>query len=182
MTFQNKINNNKSNINPDSGDKVSSQTTGRLDIRNRIRNFIDRAKKLEGDPTYIARGMAIGVFIGVTPTIPFHTAIAIALAFIFNASKPAAIVDVWFSNPLTIPIFYYGSYKVGALLFHLEIPSNFKEMPVSQIVELGAEVTVAGICGGVIFGAPFGIAAFFLTRFLFQRLRLKRKTEREHLG
>ena len=117
----------------------------------------------------------------MTPTIPFHTAIAIALAFIFRASKPAAVLGVWFGNPLTVPIFYYGSYKVGALLFHLEVSSDFKEMPISQMVELGAEVTAAVICGGIIIGAPFGIAAFFLTRFLFQKLRLKRKAKRESI-
>ena len=151
-----------------------------MTFQHKIRIFIDLVKKLEGDPTYVARGMAIGVFIGVTPTIPFHTAIAIALAFIFKASKPAAIVGVWFGNPLTIPIFYYGSYKVGALLFDLEISYNFKEMPISQMLELGTEVTVATMCGGVIIGAPFGIAAFFLTRSMFRRLRLKRKVKKEH--
>lgn len=40
--------------------------------KKRIQVFITRFKKLQGTPHYVAKGMAIGIFIGVTPTIPFH--------------------------------------------------------------------------------------------------------------
>ena len=59
-------------------------------INNRIRDFILKAKRLEGDPHFIALGLAIGVFVGFTPTIPFHTVLAVALAFLFKGSKAAA--------------------------------------------------------------------------------------------
>ena len=178
MTFQNKIDK-KSDINENSENKIAPQSPGWLDLKGKIRTFLDRVKKLKGDPTYVAKGMAIGVFIGVTPTIPFHTAIAIALAFIFKASKPAAIVGVWFGNPVTIPLFYFGSYKVGALLFRLDISADLKGLPISEILEMGAEVTIAIMCGGIIIGIPFGIAAFFITRYMFHRLQIRRKA-REH--
>ena len=180
MTFQNKIDK-KSDTNEDSKHKIAPQNPKWFDFRGNIKTFLNRVEKLEGDPTYVAKGMAIGVFIGVTPTIPFHTAIAIALAFIFKASKPAAIVGVWFCNPVTLPLFYYGSYKVGALLFRLEISADLIAMPISQILEMGAEVTIAIMCGGIIIGIPFGIAAFFITRFMFHRLQLKRKARQDHI-
>ncbi len=180
MTFQNK-NDKKSDTNEDSENKIAPQNPGWFDFRGNIRTFLDRVKKLKGDPTYVAKGMAIGVFIGVTPTIPFHTVIAIALAFIFKASRPAAIAGVWFGNPVTIPLFYFGSYKVGALLFRLDISSDLKGMPISEILEMGAEVTAAIMCGGTIIGIPFGIAAFFITRSVFQRLQLKRKARQDRI-
>ncbi len=37
-----------------------------------FREFFEHAKKLQGDPHYVAMGMAIGVFVAITPTIPFH--------------------------------------------------------------------------------------------------------------
>ncbi len=180
MTFQNKIDK-KSDINENSENKITPQSPGWFNFRVHIRAFLDRVKKLKGDPTYVAKGMAIGVFIGVTPTIPFHTAIAIALAFIFKASKPAAIVGVWFCNPVTLPLFYYGSYKVGALLFRLDISADLKGMPISEILEMGAEVTAAIMCGGIIIGIPFGIAAFFITRSVFHRLQLRRKARQDRI-
>ena len=80
------------------------------------KDFVERFKKLQGEPPYIAMGMAVGVFVSITPTIPFHTVIAIALAFILRGSKPAAAIGVWFCNPVTLPLFYLASYKTGMFL------------------------------------------------------------------
>ena len=181
VTFQNKIDK-KSGAKKYSENKTASQKPRWLDIRGYVRAFLDRVKKLNGDPTYVAKGMAIGVFVGVTPTIPFHTALAFALAFIFKASKPAAITGVWFCNPVTLPLFYYGSYKVGAFLFHLKISADLKAMPITEILRLGAKVTAALVCGGIINGIPFGIAAFFITRSVFQRIQLRRKARQDRIA
>ena len=140
-----------------------------------IREFTERVKKLHGDPHYVAMGMAIGVFIGITPTMPFHTVIAVALAFIFRGSKAAAALGVWFCNPLTAPLFYWGSYKAG--MFILGDPGSFdvKFESISELLKLGADVTMAMIAGGVILGILPGIAAYFLTRKIFIAIR-SRKT------
>jgi len=140
-----------------------------------IREFTERVKKLHGDPHYVAMGMAIGVFISITPTIPFHTIIAVALAFIFRGSKAAAALGVWFCNPLTAPLFYWGSYKAGMLFLGNQGPLNVKFESILELIKLGADVTMAMIMGGVILGILPGIAAYFLTRKIFLTIR-SRKT------
>jgi len=140
-----------------------------------IREFTERVKKLHGDPHYVAMGMAIGVFISITPTIPFHTVIAVALAFIFRGSKAAAALGVWFCNPLTAPLFYWGSYKAGMLFMGNQGPFNVKFESILELIKLGADVTMAMIMGGVILGILPGIAAYFLTRKIFLTIR-SRKT------
>jgi len=140
-----------------------------------IREFTERVKKLHGDPHYVAMGMAIGVFISITPTIPFHTIIAVALAFIFRGSKAAAALGVWFCNPLTAPLFYWGSYKAGMLFLGNQVPFNVKFESILELIKLGADVTMAMIMGGVILGILPGIAAYFLTRKIFLTIR-SRKT------
>ena len=140
-----------------------------------IREFTERVKKLHGDPHYVAMGMAIGVFISITPTIPFHTIIAVALAFIFRGSKAAAALGVWFCNPLTAPLFYWGSYKAGMLFMGNQGPFNVKFESILELIKLGADVTMAMIMGGVILGILPGIAAYFLTRKIFLTIR-SRKT------
>ena len=77
-----------------------------LRLRKRIKQGYLQVKELHGDPHYVAMGMAIGIFVACTPTIPFHTVIAIFLAFLFRGSKVAAAIGVWFSNPLTMPLLY----------------------------------------------------------------------------
>ena len=99
---------------PSSKNNQETKTSDRLLRNYSIRAFIANAKTLQGDPHYVAVGMAIGVFIGITPTIPLHTVIAVALAFVLRGSKPAAIIGVWFANPITIPLFYWASYEIGA--------------------------------------------------------------------
>ena len=75
--------------------------------------FIRQLRELRGKPHELSLGIAIGVFVGITPTIPLHTVLAIALAVALRGSKLAAALGVWVANPLTIPIFYYGSYQLG---------------------------------------------------------------------
>ena len=143
-------------------------------LKQRLHDFIERAKKLQGDPHYIALGMAIGVFVAITPTIPFHTAIALALALMLRGSKAAAAIAVWISNPVTIPIFYLGSYKVGNFILGNSIPFDPKYESLSELVKLGADATIAMMVGGVILGIIPGIAAYFITRKVFTTLRARR--------
>lgn len=139
-----------------------------------IQQFIIRFKLLQGDPHYIAKGMSIGIFVGITPTIPFHTVLAVALAYIFRASKAAAAIGVWFSNPLTIPLFYFGSYKAGMFLLDYSSPFDSTSRSISELLELGLDVTFAMITGGVIIGIPPAIAGYFITRQIVKRIRSKK--------
>ena len=135
-----------------------------FNLKQAIQNGITRFKKLNGEPHYVAMGMAIGVFVALTPTIPFHTIIAVGLSVILRASKTAAVIGVWFSNPLTIPLIYFGSYKVGGLLFSdLSLCEGSCES-ISQLLELGIAVTLVTIAGGILLGIVPAIAAYFITR------------------
>jgi uncharacterized protein (DUF2062 family) len=147
-----------------------------MNLRDKIQHFITRFKQLNGDPHYVALGMAIGVFISVTPTIPFHTVIALALAFILRGSKAAAAIGVWFSNPITIPLFYKGSYDVGVSILGDSAPFSTEYESILELLKLGVDVTLAMITGGIILGIFPGIAAYFITRNIFIKLRLRKKS------
>ena len=148
-----------------------------MNLREKIQHLITRFKQLNGDPHYVALGMAIGVFISVTPTIPFHTVIALALAFILRGSKAAAAIGVWFSNPITIPLFYKGSYDLGISILGNSAPFSTEYESILELLKLGADVTIAMITGGVILGILPGIAAYFITRRIFIKLRLRKKSK-----
>lgn len=142
--------------------------------KQKFRHFIHKVKILQGDPKYIAKGIAIGVFVGITPTIPLHTGIAIALAFIFRASKPAAVIGVWSGNPLTIPFIYYGSYKLGMFLLGKTATLDMRYLTTHEILHLGVDTTIAMILGGVILGILPAIGAYFITNNLFTKIRNRR--------
>jgi uncharacterized protein (DUF2062 family) len=155
----------------------SKKSEGFLQKYN-LRKFVKRIKKLEGDPHYIAMGMAIGVFVSITPTMPFHTVIAVALAFILRGSKAAAALGVWFCNPITAPFFYLGSYKTGMFILGHSAPFDVKYESVLELIKLGTDVTMAMIVGGIILGILPGIAAYFITRNIVTRIRSRKTADR----
>ena len=142
-------------------------------FKDRIKSFWNKVKKLQGEPRYIAMGMAIGVFIGITPTIPFHTIIAVALAFILKGSKPAAAIGIWIANPITIPFFYIGSFKVGTLLLNRPIPFDVKFESIKELLSLGLDATIAMVIGGALLGIVPGIIAYIVTYKFFSVVRSK---------
>ena len=108
--------------------------------------------ELRGKPHEISLGMAIGVFVGITPTMPFHTVLAVFLATLLRASKLAAALGVWICNPLTIPLFYYGSYRLGRFVLgspELSLPPGYSFI---SLMKLGKHVTVTMLHGGVLLG------------------------------
>ena len=148
----------------------------RLSLKQKVRKFVSEAKHLKGDPTYVAKGMAIGVFIGITPTIPLHTVLAVVLAFMFRASKPAAIIGVWVANPLTIPFFYIASYQIGTCLYKISTPFNPEHIKIHQLLELGLEITIAMMIGGIVIGIPLGIIAYGITWKVFRSIRARKES------
>jgi uncharacterized protein (DUF2062 family) len=123
-------------------------------------------------------GMGIGVFVGVTPTIPFHTVLAIALAFIAKGSKPAAIIGVWFSNPITIPFFYWGSYKAGMLMLGNAAPVQSTDYTLATMLEQGFAVTLAMIAGGILLGIIPGVVAYVVTLRMFAAIQSRKELRR----
>ncbi|MGD9083131.1 MAG: DUF2062 domain-containing protein [Desulfobacterales bacterium] len=151
-----------------------SEKAGRLLQKYNIREFVERVKKLEGDPHYIAMGMAIGVFVSITPTMPFHTVIAVALAFILRGSKAAAAIGVWFCNPISAPFFYLGSYKTGMFIFGHSAPFDAKYESVLELLKLGVDVTIAMVVGGIILGILPGFASYFITHKIITTIRSRK--------
>ena len=90
-----------------------------MTLRRALRYHWLKFMRLQEDPKRIAGGLALGVFIGITPTIPFHTVIALSLAALLGVSPVTAFIGIQVGNPLTVVPIYLTSYKVGQfLLYH----------------------------------------------------------------
>ena len=140
--------------------------------RERFGQMLVRMRQLEGNPHYLALGMAVGIFVSITPIIPLQTVVAIAVAFLVRGSKSAAVLGTWLSNPLTIPVVYYANYKLGCILLgYQNALDKIAFDSFSELMELGLEVTLAMIAGGVVIGAVLGLGAYFVTLRVFITLR-----------
>lgn len=64
----------------------------------------------------VAEGLAIGLFIGCTPTMGVQIILTGLVAFMLRVNVPVALLATLISNPLTAPILYPLQYKLGVWL------------------------------------------------------------------
>lgn len=79
---------------------------------------------LDDTPHSIALGTAIGMFVGMTPTVGIQMLIVLSVGFLvrpfFSFNRIAAVLTVYVTNPFTIIPIYWFNYQVGTLF----VPSN----------------------------------------------------------
>ena len=136
-----------------------------MKLPRRLREFYRRFLSLKGEPRAIAMGMALGIFVGVTPTIPCHTILIIVLGLVLRQNITAAILGSFLiSNPVTIPLFYVFEYKLGRLLLGYDDPVPFPTAHYSlcDLITMGNHVLVPLLAGGVVFALFVAVPAYFI--------------------
>lgn len=125
-----------------------------------------RMLRLKGSPHEIAMGIAVGIFIGFMPIIPFQTAAALVLALIFRASKLAAAAATWISNPFNLPLFYSMLYFVGKKIFPFAAAPfpHGEDFSMLVLAEAGWNLLAVMFLGGLVLGIPSSIACYYLSR------------------
>ena len=141
----------------------------------RMHQFYERFISLKGEPASIAAGLAIGVFVGVTPTIPFHTAIIVAVSLLLKQNITAAYLGTWLiSNPVTIPFFYLSQYHLGRLLLDMgPYEFDFTDYSLSAVVAAGWQILLPLQMGGIIMAPLFAVPAYYIANRLISTIRKK---------
>lgn len=145
-------------------------------LKTKIRNFYDKCIGPKSEPAAIAFGLAIGVFVGVTPTIPFHSAIIVIIGFLFRQNITAAYIGSWIiSNPVTAPLLYLSQYELGRILLGIA-PYEYAltEYTLTGIAALGWQTMLPLLTGGVIMASLFAVPAYFISGRLIVAGRAKR--------
>lgn len=111
----------------------------------------------------IALGLALGVFVGALPIIPFQTVTIIPLAFIFKTNKLSAWLATCYSNVFTLVPFYTFLFYVGKTCLPVgDIVFDPKKLEMMQLIATGWDVFLVMLAGGFIFGIPAaGLTYFF---------------------
>lgn len=140
-----------------------------------IKRFYIRFLRIRGTPHAIALGMALGIFVGLTPLMGFHTVIAVLLASLFKCSKITAAIGVFITNPVTAPMIYPLTYQLGAALTGFSEPAQwlkiFEPDGVINLVKNSPMILVDLLVGGAIIGLPLSLAAYHITHSAVLRAR-----------
>ncbi|MBI1310253.1 DUF2062 domain-containing protein [bacterium] len=83
------------------------------------RSLLRTILTLDDTPHHVALGTAIGMFVGLTPTVGVQMLVVITLAFLtrrlFAFNRLAALLTVYVTNPVTTLPIYWFNYEVGTL-------------------------------------------------------------------
>ena len=85
-------------------------------MAGKLKGFFRRLLQLDDTPERIARGVALGTLIGMTPTVGIQMTLSVIFATICRANRLAAVALVWISNPFTMVPIYWFDYWFGALI------------------------------------------------------------------
>ena len=156
--------------------KLYGKDKGLLDY---LRKPYDRFLTIKGDPREIALGMALGLFVGMSPFMGIQMAVAVFLAAIFKWNKISAAIGVWISNPLTAPFIYPLTYLVGSKLFGYQkpfkLPEEFDFDYILTIIRNTPDILFILIAGGIILGLPLAIVGYYFSYAAITEYRKKIK-------
>lgn len=161
----------------------------------RARYYWLTLKRMHGNPECLARGIALGAFIGATPTIPLHTIQIVFFSPFLRANPLAAIISsLIVSNPVTIPLEYYAAWKTGTIITGFSIPWDEVESMLFKvehtdiwnasllIMHKSLNLIEVMLIGGLVLAIPTGLAAYILSLHFYQKRQEHKKTAREKLN
>lgn len=159
-----------------------------MNVLRYVKFYFIKFKRLQGSPQALAGGTAIGVFIGLTPTIPFHTILIVFFSLATRTSTLAGIIVSWVvCNPLTYLPIYYLSARVGNHLTPYELNLKNVSNALNQVtaghgfhdaltilLHSGYEALVVMGVGGLCLALPIGVVSYYLALLFFVQLNKKR--------
>jgi uncharacterized protein (DUF2062 family) len=161
-----------------------------MQLRSGVRKAYERFLRIRGEPKEIARGLAVGILIGMLPVLGLQTVSAVFFASLLKCSKISAALGTLISNPLTTPPLYALTYYVGSKIMGLsqELP-RWKNSGLETLVQMlhkTPEILWALFIGGILLGVPLAAAGYYLSHEALRRyqsgIREKLALQREKLA
>lgn len=140
-----------------------------LQAHPRISGLLERGGCLHVDEFALARGIAVGLLVGFTPTVGIQTFMMLAGSLAFRANFIAAFIVSNVSNPFTIAPLYYGFNRLGDWLLR-QLPIS--HAPISGLGDEVARETLAMFLGSLVIAIPAGAVGYFVFLWLWRKLGL----------
>jgi len=134
----------------------------------RIKRWVNlhyyKIMRIDDPPYKIARGVAIGVFMGIFPTFGLGIVFAIAAAYVLKANRAAAVVGSFIMNPLTTPFFWAISAAVGGVIFWEDRELVASSVKNHHFLNGIGWAYVVFLVGNLIVSAAFSASSYFITK------------------
>jgi len=122
----------------------------------RRRRSLRVVSHLIGNPTLwvltrrsVANAFSVGLFCALLP-IPFQMLVAAFGAWLVRCNLPLSIGLVWITNPLTMPLIFYGNYRLGAWLMEVHVQQAPERISTRWIAEQLVDILPALVLGSLV--------------------------------
>lgn len=165
-----------------------------MTIKRLCRYYFLRFRRLQGKPSFLAGGVAVGIFVGLTPTLPVQTPLILLLAILTRTSFAAGVLSSWIvCNPFTMPMIYYASFVAGNHVYKTELSAenildtvtliksgeNYGEI-FSTLAGQGSQLMISMLIGGILIAICPAVMSYWPSKALFTRIHLIRKKQRQN--
>lgn len=134
--------------------------------------------KIEDSPEVIAKGFALGSFIGMMPIPGFQMFVSLAIASSIKVNKRAACVGVFNTNLFTGVFIFAFNYWLGKTILGITSTFVFPEKIsihfIATIFNAGTDVMLSLLVGGIFTGIVFALISYYIVKYL---ICLKRKKQ-----
>ena len=158
-------------------------------LKERINSLYFRIVKERKSAEFIARGWALGVFIGSVIPFGIQIYIALPLSILLKGSKIGAITGTLISNPLTILFLYPAQCWAGSRLLGRDISWEkiseamkdvLSQQDWSSLSMLSGHLVTSFFVGGLILAAIATPITYFVVRSLVKNYRRVRGIPEVH--
>lgn len=150
-----------------------------MNLRRMGRYFHLRFLRMRSGPSEISRGLAIGVFCGMTPLLGLHMVLAVALAMFLKGNKLMALAGAWVGNPLTMPVFLILEYKLGRWIMGASpAPVPQLSLGVGDVLKGSWKMMAPLFLGSLILGGAAALLTYAAAKPLVRALKYHLKERR----
>ena len=131
-------------------------------IKKLLSRLHEKIVREKAPPEYIARGWAIGVFMGFSIPFGLQLFVSIPVSFVLKGSKVGATLGTFVTNHLTIFVIYpvqcwVGNRLLGGDLSYDAVNYALREVVAEKsfesVISLGGNLFEAFFAGGILFAA-----------------------------
>jgi uncharacterized protein len=113
----------------------------------------------------VARGVAVGLFVGLTPTVGVQTLLMIIGCILLRGNFPVAFILSWVSNPVTMVPLYWFFNVLGETVFEPLLPM---EDGTPNLIDDALHETMLTALGSLLIATPAGVIGYFATRVVWR--------------
>ena len=149
-------------------------------LKEKLSALYDKIVKERKSAEFIARGWALGVFVGSVIPFGIQIYIAVPLSFLLKGSKIGALTGTLISNPLTILFLYPAQCWMGSRLLGKDISWDaisealkgvLTHQDWSSLSQLSGHLVTSFFAGGLLLSAVFTPLAYFFVVHLVRNYR-----------